>query len=183
MINISKEAGRGTSPVDATIMETAQEESNEEHDEERDYLNESHHMRRLPSLIIQSASGLFSRFRRWVGNSRNEDTFEDESVIENQHTSIQLKGILKKEEKEAASSHSGQHEVRQVTKKAVEINNYETKRKERKHGRIRRGPLPIDELPTFERGPSKITHATLSHDIKKNQHGEQIALQLHLVLS
>lgn len=127
----------------------------------------------IPTLVFENAVSAFSRLRDWATRRGTYETWACEDVIENKHTSFKLKGILKRGEQQTERH---QHRFADAVQEIIDIKKYDGKRRERKRGRIRRGPMPYDELPPSERGPSTPTHATLNPNIQRKEAGKLLSL-------
>eukprot|EP00795_Rhopilema_esculentum_P002479 gene2479-18141_t len=110
----------------------------------------------ISRVIFQHATSAISTLRNWMSRETQENDDGDAIVIEN---NIALKSILKKKKKRPKERSP---KVQGTIGEMLQLMKLQTKQREREDGCIRQGPMPIEDIPVSERGPSKLTHATLN---------------------
>ena len=132
----------------------------------------------VPTLIIGNATSLFSRLSNWLWNSKTGKDNGD-VIIENEHPSIKLKSILKKDGKPNSNGmHTDSHREKDKIYALIDLRDYNTKRRKRKQSISRSGPRPVEELPVYERCAPALTHATLNSNFQIKQTGMLVCLML-----
>ena len=139
--------------------------------------DEKKNLTKLPIIIIENATSAFSKLRNWVWKQRTTESIEnDDEIIENKYASIALKSILKNNDKaKTNATNEKPPSFLRAVKAITDFSKINTKRREQKRGLMRRGPIPIAELPISERGSAVLTHATLNPNFQTKKNGRHLA--------